>query len=840
MKYTPILQRTVAPLGMVLAFAGMVMFPAVSAAQILNTVTNVQVLQQTSTTTLPASSVSTTSATISGSYSTTGSSGVTARFDWGTSPSLGKTTAFTQYTKSSGTFSDTLTGLQPGTQYFYRAFSNSTVTGPGYGAISSFTTGSIKAPTVSTTSATTTETTATLTGYFNGNGSSTTDTEFVWGTSSTSLIKATGFVAQNKPNGTFSATISGLQPGTTYYFQAMARNSNGSSAALQIVPFTTKSTATANCDILSFGASPSSVTSGSTTTLSWSTSNCSNIRLNGGSFSNAIQVGTSAVTGAITAPTQFRLTGVGTNGTTTTEYTTVTVNGGGSSDCQVNSFYASPTTVAYGQSTTLYMNMTGCTSATLYPNVGTISGGSTAISSGAIYGYTTFTLTGTSASGQTDVRTANVSLTNGGSNYCSISSFYATPNPVSSGQNATLYWNTTGCSDIRISGGSLSSYSYLAPSGSMGTGVLYGTTSYTLYASGSNSTSQTTSVSVSGGSYPYSYACSDRADNDGDGLTDWPNDPGCYSAYDNDEWNQGGTTGNVAAITLPASNVGNSTARMNGVVTNATWPVTAYFEYGTSTLLGKTTSPQYIASGMNTTFYDTEVISPGMTYYYRAVVQSNGMQIRGSLMSFTTAGDGGTVPIYTRTKGTYSSGTTTSGTNASTDVMLSITNKADKVFRGETVDYTVTYTNNTGKKLSNVLLNISLPQGFQLVQTTQGRMTSPSSIEITIGTLASGATGTVFLQATVGENVPLSETLVTNGTMSYTYPNGTRDSAIGYVLNHAGGSAGLGGFALGSGFFPTTVLGWIFTILIILAIILIVRRIVVSQAGGHGHGGGHH
>lgn len=31
------------------------------------------------------------------------------------------------------------------------------------------------------------------------------------------------------------------------------------------------------------------------------------------------------------------------------------------------------------------------------------------------------------------------------------------------------------------------------------------------------------------------YACNDRADNDGDGFTDYPNDPGCWNSFDNDE-----------------------------------------------------------------------------------------------------------------------------------------------------------------------------------------------------------------------------------------------------------------------------------------------------------------
>ena len=93
------------------------------------------------------------------------------------------------------------------------------------------------------------------------------------------------------------------------------------------------------------------------------------------------------------------------------------------------------------------------------------------------------------------------------------------------------------------------------------------------------------------------------------------------------------------------------------------------------------------------------------------------------------------------------------------------------------------------------------------------------------------------MQATVGANTALNETLVTNGKLEYTLPDGTNDSAVGYVLNHAGGVASLGGLSLGAGFFPTTVLGWIVTILIILAVILTIRRISKAK---HGSGALHH
>ena len=45
---------------------------------------------------------------------------------------------------------------------------------------------------------------------------------------------------------------------------------------------------------------------------------------------------------------------------------------------------------------------------------------------------------------------------------------------------------------------------------------------------------------------PPTFACSDGVDNDGDGLTDFPSDPGCDSASDNDEFNEP-ASGDIAA-----------------------------------------------------------------------------------------------------------------------------------------------------------------------------------------------------------------------------------------------------------------------------------------------------
>lgn len=81
------------------------------------------------------------------------------------------------------------------------------------------------APTVSTFTATNiSQTEATLNGTFNSNGSSPMDVRFEYGTT-INLGNFTSYTTKTANNGTFSHTISGLSPNTTYYYRAMGVNS---------------------------------------------------------------------------------------------------------------------------------------------------------------------------------------------------------------------------------------------------------------------------------------------------------------------------------------------------------------------------------------------------------------------------------------------------------------------------------------------------------------------------------------------------------------------------------------------------------------------------------------
>ena len=174
-----------------------------------------------------ATSITANSATLSGNITDTGGENATERgFDWGTTS--GTYPNFWTETGSFGTgaFSHGITGLSPGVTYYFRAKAKNAV-GWGYGSELSFPT-PIVVPTVQTNAATSIgSTSATL----NGNitvlgGQNSSERGFDWGTTSGTYPNSwteTGSYG----TGAFSRGITGLNPKTTYYFRAKAKNSAG-------------------------------------------------------------------------------------------------------------------------------------------------------------------------------------------------------------------------------------------------------------------------------------------------------------------------------------------------------------------------------------------------------------------------------------------------------------------------------------------------------------------------------------------------------------------------------------------------------------------------------------
>ena len=181
--------------------------------------------------------MSSTGATLSGSFSGATTVPSAAGFKYGTTSDLLNQTALVSVSNTSGDLEATLSSLQPGTTYFYKAFA--TVSGTGdyasqsltfSGTEYSFTTKKIATATVSTNAATSvTSSSAQLNGSFNGASGQIYETGFYWGTSENSLTNQVTTDGSNASSGIFNCTIGGSSPlnaSTTYYFKAYIREWN--------------------------------------------------------------------------------------------------------------------------------------------------------------------------------------------------------------------------------------------------------------------------------------------------------------------------------------------------------------------------------------------------------------------------------------------------------------------------------------------------------------------------------------------------------------------------------------------------------------------------------------
>ena len=186
-------------------------------------------------TTTAASNVTSTTATCGGNVTRTGGSAVTARGVCWSSRSLSPTTSDSHTTDSSGmgSFTSNITGLTPGTRYFFRAYATNAA-GTAYGILMDFTTPTAT-PTVTTTAVSNiTGTSATIGGNITDNGGSVVTASGVcWSTSQNPTISGNHTI-DGSILGSFTSNLTGLTTGTTYYVRAYATNAVGTAYGNQI------------------------------------------------------------------------------------------------------------------------------------------------------------------------------------------------------------------------------------------------------------------------------------------------------------------------------------------------------------------------------------------------------------------------------------------------------------------------------------------------------------------------------------------------------------------------------------------------------------------------------
>ena len=648
--------------------------------------------------------------------------------------------------------------------------------------------------------------------YFNAspsNVASGNSSSLSWATSNCTSVSISG----GNISGGQSLNSSGINTGaiygtTTYVLTASGSNTVSSQTTVSVNNYSS------NCVINYFNSSPSSVSSGGSSNLTWGSSNCSNFTLSGPNYSNTPVSGYSMSTGALFNTATFTLTGSGTN--TTTSTTTVYVNNNNNNNgsyCSINGFYASPTQVPNGGSTTLYWSTSGCVNVNVSGPGMNSNNNSGSMSVGPIYGLVQYNITASannSVNQSVTVSNSYINQQNSAPTATTAAATNVSGNSVT--LNGYINSNNTNC------GYSYSSNCSTYPSYYF----QYGTNQYSLY-----NTTPTQSFNTSSGNV---YASLNN-------LT--PGSTYYFQLVATNSYgsNYGGvlsfyTGNNVVAgspniVTSVATNVTDTSARLNALILGPqnTSGMSVYFDYGTSPALDAAstthTNIHTISQALPTNYYDIVNTEPSTVYYYRIVATAGGQTYTGSTSSFTSATTGANVNPVVITK-------IISGTGAgSASATLNISDQTQTINPGDTVNYMVNYQNVSNSSLSNVVLHVILPTGLTFKQASQGIPTTNNTIETTLGTLAPNAQGVVTITATADSSLVAGNSLVTTATLSFLNSAKAQDSVVAYATNTVSGTAGanlLAGLALfGAGFFPTSLLGWILLIGLILILVFVSR-----------------
>ncbi len=321
-----------------------------------------------------------------------------------------------------------------------------------------------------------------------GAGNSTCSIPFSWSTQNpeaTSSITRNGLTVASGNNGNQNFSIS--KGSQTFYLYNNSKLLDTESVSASCASGTTwngslcEAVVVNTCTINNFTANPTSIVSGQSSVLNWSTSDCVNVVISNLGY-NVPNSGSQAVYPTNTKT--YTLTAYGQTGAAQTRSVTVYVNQ--PSVCNINNFTASRTSIIKGEVSTLSWDTSDCTSVNI-SSIGVVS----TSGSKSVYPTNTKTYTLTAYGANNIVQTKNVTVYVNESSTCQINNFTASRTYITKGQSSVLNWSTSDCVNVVIS-----NLGYNVPNS--GSQAVYptNTKTYTLTAYGNNGMSDTQSVSV--------------------------------------------------------------------------------------------------------------------------------------------------------------------------------------------------------------------------------------------------------------------------------------------------------------------------------------------------------
>jgi len=800
-------------------------------------------------TTKSATNITETSATLRCSLDDTGDLATDVWFEYGTSQyNLSRSTSHDTYS-SSRTIEKGVTGLSDDTTYYYRCMGQNSK-GTDTGSVMSFRTKDAyepepqQKPTLTTQAAVNiSETSATLKCSVNPNGDTTT-ARFEWGTSASSLSRTTSSRTYSSTT-TMEQYLSGLSANTTYYYRCTGENGGGSATGSTLSfrtgeaydptstpEVTTKSatnitetSATLRCSLDDTGDLATDVWfeyGTSQYNLSRSTSHDTY------SSSRTIEKGVTGLSDDTTY--YYRCMGQNSKGTDTGSVMSFRT-GEGEEDGEEPEVETKSATNIDEDSATLrcYVNPNDSDTDVWFE-----------------YGETTSMNDDTSKQKYDDVRTVERSVTG----LAPDTKYYfrcVAKNDEGKVYGDRLYFTTKeGEEDelpfvstnqpTNVSASSATFNGYVNPRGDSNTErwFEYGPTlslgySTSRYRQGSSAGNFSDYVSSLNDNTTYYYRAVAR------------NNTGTnYGNIVSFRTGTGGWTNQApVATTGNATNIGRSSARFTGNVSVPTSAyTTAWFEWGTTQSLGRSTSAQAVSGSSMFVEHSQFSLDYATTYYYRLVVQNTYGVSRGHIVSFTTlsAPNGGTttyVPYVAPVTKEYGARVTKTVENldapngSSTEVFAE---------RGQALRFAIRVENTGDYTLEDVTIRDLIPYYLEFANAEESLRYDGTRREVVwyVGELRKGESREVTLDMVVTDDARLGSTIENIARLESDKHEEVSNSIFIRVTDDvladakANRNAGAAAAFLGwDGIFPDTLLGWLIFTILLLIIIVLIRQLVL-------------
>ena len=827
-------------------------------------------------TTLAATGATSTTVTMNGFFSANGAP-TSTWFSYGTSATnLSSNTNAVNQSSSSGQFSQQVTGLIPNTTYYFKA-AGTNFYGTTYGStILSFTTSAIQLPslTMNTLAATNVgSSSATLNGHYNATITSPM-AWFRYGTSSTNMTQVTSPQSMALGSNNYSANVSGLQPSTTYYFQAMGSQGGNQVSNALILSFTTTALPQASMTETTLGATSVGQTSATLNAMiTMANTSATNRYFKWGTNSVTLN-NTLNVSGTQNASGTFSATLSGLNPNTTYYFKAYAVMTGGTTVAAsiTNQFttVAAPVTYACndgidndGDGLVDFPADPGCTSTTdsseynVPPTIYLCSDGIDNDGDG----LTDFPAD-PGCSSPTDMSEYNVppvvyacndGVDNDGDG---LVDYPADPGCVSSTDQSEVNVVTTGYAPIATTNGANSITQTSAnlnggvnANGSTTNywfefgpnGAFNATTNQATFGTGNGPVNQTVTGLNAGTTYSYRLCASNAyGQNCGSTFTfTTSQQTGCTSNCGGCTYNCGCTNycgGAPIVTTTSANNVTDTSAMVLGYVDpNGAGNAQVTFKYGSNGNLNYTAyaAQSIVTSGQQVTAFLTN-LQPNTVYAFQICAVNQYGQNCGTTLSFVTTNSYiNQNPYYPQQPPYYPTTPTNpqqppiiiyTNTNSGGDysiasdslATLKINASKRDVTRDDMVSFNVTLTNESNRSLKNVKMNITAPSDLALTSTSLGDISfATNSVSIGFSSLAAGDSKTIMVTARVASDTT-AKSFVVHADASYLNTlTGDRETVTAETVTTVGHN-GLLASVFGAG-----VGGGIIWLLIIILVILL-------------------